>query len=145
MTAAVAGRPATAVESWSPRPSLEGVRKELRRSRSMPRSPRFPARGLERLPRVTQDEGLRLLLAWREDSDRFDAGAVVWHARLAGQAADLTLSDAEHALTALRGLRGPAPEWAARRLSELSRRYGLDDVAAVLDEWVEEHRGRECC
>jgi hypothetical protein len=110
-----------------------------------PQSPRFPARGLERLPRIAHDEALLVLLGWRDDPHRFDTGAVAWHARLAGHAADLTLVDSECALTALRGLRGPAPEWAARRLSELSRRYGLDDVAAVLDAWVEERRGRGCC
>lgn len=125
--------------------TAESVRREFRRSRRDARAPRFPARVLERLPRVSQDEALLVLLGWRDDPPRFDAGAVEWHARLAGHAADLTLADAECALTALRGLVGPAPEWAARRLSELSRRYGLDDVGAVLDHWVEQQRGRECC
>lgn len=144
MSAAIASSPRAAVDS-SPQPSPESVRRELRRLRRVPHAPCFPARGLERLPRIAQDEALAVLLGWRDDPDRFDAGAVVWHARLAGYAADLTLADAECALAALRGLRGPAPEWAARRLSELSRRYRLDDVAAVLDDWLEEHRGRECC
>jgi hypothetical protein len=142
MTGAVVGTPGA---SWSAEPSLAAVQRELRRSRRVPDSPRFPTRGLERLPRVAQDEALVVLLGWRDDPQRFDAGAVAWHARLAGHAADLTLVDSECALTALRGLRGPAPEWAARRLSELTRRYALDDVAAVLDAWVEQRRGRECC
>jgi hypothetical protein len=133
------------VDLESPEALLPAVRREFRRSRRVPHSPRFPARGLERLPRIAQDEALRVLLGWRDDPARFDAGAVAWHARLVGHAADLTLADAECSLATLRGLRGPAPEWAARRLSELSRRYGLDDVAAVLDDWIEQHRGRGCC
>ena len=145
MTAGLARRPVSGAEAEAPRGLFPAVQRELRRSRPVARSPRFAARGLERLPRIAQDEALRVLLGWRDDPVRFDAGAVAWHARLAGHAADLTLADAEHALATLRALRGPAPEWAARRLSELCKRYGLDDVAGVLDDWVEEHRGRECC
>lgn len=98
-----------------------------------------------RLPRLALDDALAVLLGWRGDPARFDPGAVAWQARLAGHAPDLTLDDAGHVLTALRGLRGPAPEWAARRLSEICRRYGLDDVSNVLDDWVAQNRGRDCC
>jgi hypothetical protein len=120
--------------------TLDAVRREFRRSRrsTMPR--RWRAERLrEQLPRVALHEALEVLLGWRGES-RFDAGAVAWHARLAGHVPGLTLEDAEQALTALEELGGSRPDIGALALHALCRRYHLDDAAAVLGNWLEERQ-----
>jgi hypothetical protein len=113
-------------------------RREFRRSRVARRTAGWSADRLqEQLPRVALYEALELLLAWRGES-RFDAGAVAWHARLAGHAPGLTIEDAERALTALGELGGSNPEVGALELRALCERHDLGDVAAVLDDWLEQ-------
>jgi len=115
--------------------ALDAVRREFRRSRhSSPE--RWGRRRLsEQLPRVALHEALEILLDWRGEP-RFDAGAVAWHARLAGQAPRLTLDDAERALTALDELGGSRPAVGAMALRALCERHGLAETAGVLDDWL---------
>jgi hypothetical protein len=119
------------------RPSaLDAVRREFRRSRRAPGPDGWAARRLrQQLPRVALHEALEILLGWRGDS-RFDAGAVAWHARLAGHAPGLTLEDSAHALTALEAVRGASPEVGVLALRALCERYQLEDVASVLADWL---------
>ncbi|HKO27070.1 MAG TPA: hypothetical protein VJU80_06395 [Solirubrobacteraceae bacterium] len=120
--------------------ALDAVRRELRRSHRLATRERWTAGRLrEQLPRVTLDEALEILLKWRGEA-RFDAGAVAWHARLAGHAPQLTLDDAERALAALERLGGPSPEVGALTLRALCERYRLDDAASVLGEWLSERQ-----
>ena len=123
-----------------PPPALDAVRRELRRTRS-PNSERWlSARLREQLPRVALHEALEILLS-RRCGPSFDVGAVAWHARLAGHAPSLTLDDAARALAALREFGGPSPEPGVLALRGLCRRYRLDDVASVLDEWLAQRHG----
>ena len=115
--------------------ALDAVRRELRRARSPDPERWLPGRLREQLPRVALHEALEVLLSWRCQPG-FDAGAVAWHARLAGHAPSLTLDDAGRALAALREFGGPTPEPGVLALRGLCRRYRLDDVASVLDEWL---------
>jgi hypothetical protein len=46
--------------------------------------------------------------------------------------------DAQLALAALAALTGPARHGAARALAELAEAYGHDDVAQILDEWLDD-------
>jgi len=115
---------------------LDPVRREFRRSRRS-RTPERWATGRlsEQLPRVALHEALEILLQWRGEP-RFDAGAVAWHARLAGHAPRLTLDDFERALSALGELGGSRPDVGALGLRALCHRYGLTEAAAVLDDWL---------
>jgi hypothetical protein len=120
--------------------SLDAVRREFRRSRRSTAPKGWRAGRLrEQLPRVALYEALEILLGWRGES-RFDAGAVAWHARLAGHAPGLTLEDAEQALTALEELGGSRPDVGALALHALCKRYQLEDAAAVLGHWLEERQ-----
>jgi hypothetical protein len=121
-----------------PPATVAAVRREFRRSRRSPGPERWPGGRLrEQLPRVALYEALEILLGWRGEP-RFDAGAVAWHARLAGHAPGLTLDDAGQTLTALRELGGSSPELGALALRALCERYQLEDVAAVLGDWLEQ-------
>ena len=120
--------------------ALDAVRRELRRSDAA--EPWHGSRLRAQLPRVALDEALAILLAWRGQS-RFGAGAVAWHARLAGCVPALTLDDAERALRLVAELGRPCPEPAASALRRLCAAYGLGDVATVLDDWLaKRHRAR---
>jgi hypothetical protein len=84
---------------------------------------------------VALHEALEILLDWRGEP-RFDAGAVAWHARLAGEAPRLTLEDAERALTALGELGGSRPDVGALALRAICERHRLTQAAGVLDHWL---------
>jgi hypothetical protein len=128
----VSGEPTTPVRPQT----LDAVRREFRRSRRLAAREGWTAGRLrEQLARVALDEALEILLEWRGQPG-FDAGAVAWHARLAGHAPQLTLDDAERALTALNRLGGPTPEVGALMLRALCERYRLEDAASVLAEWL---------
>jgi hypothetical protein len=133
-----AGLPSTPAAARPPL-ALDAVRRELRRARPPDPERWLPGRLHEQLPRVALDEALEILLSWRS-TPGFDAGAVAWHARLAGHAPSLTLEDAGRALAALQQFGGPSPEPGALALRALCRRYRLDDVASVLDEWLAQRR-----
>jgi hypothetical protein len=118
------------------RPGMEAVRREFRRSRSAPARERWSSERVRaQLPRVSLEEALAILLEWRADPPRFEAGALAWHARLAAHAPRLTFAEAQEALEALRDLRGPRPEDAAVRLSVVCRRHGFSEAADVLEGW----------
>jgi hypothetical protein len=121
-----------------PPATLDAVRREFRRSRRSPGPERWPGGRLrEQLPRVALYEALEILLGWRGEP-RFEAGAVAWHARLAGHVPGLTLDDAAHALTALGELGGSTPEVGALALHAICEQYRLDNVTAVLGDWLEQ-------
>ncbi len=127
--------------SSGPSPAFEAVRREFRRSRRGAESTRWTSRAIrERLPRVSLDSALEILLTWRCDSTRFDAGAVAWQSRFAGYAPGLTLEEAGRTLAALGQLGGPSPERGAYALRAVCRKHGLDDVADVLDRWLEQRQ-----
>jgi hypothetical protein len=129
------GRPGEPAISAQPA-ALDAVRRELRRARRSPTSERWGTRRLsEQLPRLALHEALEILVEWRGQS-RFDAGAVAWHARLAGHAPCLTLEDSERVLTALGELGGSRPDVGAVALRALCERYRLAEAAAVLDDWL---------
>jgi hypothetical protein len=129
-----AGEPAISVQP------LDAVRREFRRSRRSSTSDRWGTSRLsEQLPRLALHEALEILLQWRGDS-RFNAGAVAWHARLAGHASQLTLEDSERALTALGELGDSSPDVGALALRALCERYRLAETAAVLDAWLAERQ-----
>jgi hypothetical protein len=126
------GEPPTSLQPTA----LEAVSRQFRRSRRPLNPEGWSARRLrEQLPRVALHEALEILLEWR-GAPGFDAAAVAWHARLAGHAPQLTLEDAGRAVVALKGLGGPSPEVGALELRALCERYGLEDVASVLEEWL---------
>jgi hypothetical protein len=130
--AGVPGVPAISVQPTA----LDAVRREFRHSRRSSTAERWDTRRLsEQLPRLALHEALEILLEWRGES-RFDAGAVDWHARLAGHAPGLTLEDSERALTALAEFGGSSPDMGALALRALCERYRLAEAAAVLDDWL---------
>jgi hypothetical protein len=119
---------------------LDAARREFRRSRRSSRPDGWSARRLrQQLPRVALHEALEILLGWRGDS-RFDAGAVAWHARLAGHAPGLTLEDSERALKALGEVGGSSPEVGVLALRALCERHRLEDVVSVLTDWLEQRQ-----
>ncbi|HET8673105.1 MAG TPA: hypothetical protein VFL87_05695 [Thermoleophilaceae bacterium] len=120
-----------------PAHALAAVRREFRRSRPSNSSPeRWSARRLSaQLPRVALEEALEILLDWRGE-ERFDAGAVSWHARLCGYAPRLTLDDSARALAALRRIGRDSAETGVLELRAVSAEHGLDAVAGVLDDWL---------
>lgn len=117
--------------------ALDAVRREFRRTRT---SKHWSVHRLgEQLPRVALHEALEILLEWRGEP-RFDAGAVAWHARLAGHVPGLTLADAEGALIALEEFGGTSPDVGALALRALCERYRLAEAAGVLDDWLAQRR-----
>ena len=125
------GEPATSLQPAA----LNAVRRELRSRRSSASDRWATTRLSEQLPRVALHDALQILLGWRGES-RFEAGAVAWHARLAGHAPRLTLEDSGRVLSALGELGSSSPDVGARALRALCQRYRLADAAAVLDEWL---------
>jgi hypothetical protein len=120
--------------------TLDAVRREFRRSRASRRTEGWSAGRLRaQLPRVALCEALEILLGWR-GQPRFGAGAVAWHARLAGHCPHLTLDDAERALAALGQLGGSNPEVGALALRAVCERHHLEDVVAVLGDWLEQRQ-----
>jgi hypothetical protein len=117
--------------------ALDVVRREFRRTRG---SERWSSRRLsEQLPRVALHEALEILLDWRGEH-RFDAGAVAWHARLAGHAPGLTLEGARRALIALEEFGGASPDVGALSLRALCERYRLAEAARVVDDWLAQRK-----
>ena len=69
-------------------------------------------------------------------SGRYERAAISWHTRFCAYAPGLSFADAQATLAALAAFPGPRRVAAAAQLAFLSRRYGLDDVAEVVDSWV---------
>jgi len=68
----------------------------------------------------------------------FEPAAAAWHARWCEFQPGIGLEDSHAALAALEMMSGPEGRRGARRLSNLCRTEGLDEVAAVLEAWIEE-------
>jgi len=67
----------------------------------------------------------------------FEQAAAAWHARWCEVQPGVGLEESHAALAALEMMSGRERRRGARRLSSLCRTEGLDDVAAVLDAWIE--------
>src|SRR5436190_7443002 len=89
------------------------------------------------LPHAPLPEALAICLDM-VGSGRYERAAISWHTRFCAYAPDLTFSDAKAALTALAAFPDSTHAAAARQLAALSRRYGLDEVAEVVDAWLAE-------
>ena len=94
------------------------------------------------LGRLSLADALAVCLVFRDsDRERYERAAVRWHARFCHETAGVTVQDAQLALAALTALTGPARHGAARVLAELAEAYGHDDVAQILDEWLDDRPG----
>ena len=90
------------------------------------------------LPRVPLPEALGLCLILRDtDPERFDRAIVRWHARFCLEVRGIGVGEAQLALAALRGLRGPELEPAARALGALCGSRGMGDAERVVEEWLD--------
>ena len=91
------------------------------------------------LPRVSLADALAVCLVYRDrDPPRFERAAVRWHARFCRETAGVAVQDAQLALAAIAALTGPARHGAARVLAEIAEAYGHDDVAQVLEDWLDD-------
>ena len=87
------------------------------------------------LPHAPLPEALAICLDM-VGSKRYERAAISWHTRFCAYAADLTFSDAHAVMTALAALPGSDKDIAATQLALLSRRYGLGEVAEVVEGWA---------
>jgi hypothetical protein len=88
------------------------------------------------LPKVPLADALSLLLlALDQQPWRFEKAAPRWHARLCDEA-QLTLPDAQLALSALHALSGPSAVGGGQALSAVCDVHRLDDVVGVLNAWL---------
>jgi hypothetical protein len=89
------------------------------------------------LPHAPLPEALAICLDM-VGSKRYERAAISWHTRFCAYAPGLTFADAHATLEALAAFPDFRRVAAAAQLAFLSRRYGLDDVAEVVDSWVAE-------
>ena len=88
--------------------------------------------------RGSLDDGLKVCLGLlARDPDRFEQAAVVWHRRWCAHLSGIGFAESRAALSALQGLSGRDPTAAGRELRATCLRHKLDDVAAVLDAWLD--------
>jgi hypothetical protein len=89
------------------------------------------------LPKVPLADALSLLLlALDKQPWRFETAAPRWHARLCAEAR-LTLPEAQPALAALQALAGQGTAGGGQALVAICDLHDLDDVAGVLDTWLD--------
>lgn len=105
-------------------------------------SPWHPRPHARRLPSAVVhgclDDGLMVCLGLLAgDPERFAPAAVAWHARLCAWVPGIGFGESRAALAALEAVAGPDPAAAARALSAICDRHGLDQVATALDAWLE--------
>jgi hypothetical protein len=105
---------------------------------------RAESRSRERLPSAvvygSLKDGIVVCLGLlAEEGDRFEPAAVAWHARWCASLPGVLFAESRAALCALEALMGPQPSAGALALSDVCRRHGVDDVASVLDMWLEAH------
>lgn len=103
--------------------------------------PLFPS-ARDRLPTAVLhgclEDGLMVCLSLlARDPERFAPAAVAWHSRWCARLCGIDLEESHAALCALEGLAGPDPAAAARALCATCRRHELDEVAAVLEGWLD--------
>jgi len=90
------------------------------------------------LGRLSLADALAVCLVFRDhDHDHYERAAVRWLSRFCQETSGVAVRDAQLALAALTALTGPARHGAARVLAELAEAYDRDDVAQVLDKWLE--------
>jgi hypothetical protein len=89
------------------------------------------------LPHAPLPEALAICLDM-VGSARYERAAISWHTRFCAYAPGLTFADAQAALTALAAFPDSSRSAAAAQLATLTRRYGLDEVADVVDSWLAE-------
>ena len=83
-------------------------------------------------------DGLTVCLALlTREPDRFEPAAVVWHRRWSAQHSGIGFVETRAVLSALEALSGPDPAAAGRALRATCLRHGLDEVASVLDAWLD--------
>ena len=115
----------------------------LRSRRSTPpASPRLVASPRRPLPsavvRGSLGDGLKVCLGLlAREPERFEQAAVVWHGRLCAGLPGIDFADSRALLSALEALTGPNPPAAGRALRATCLQHGLDDMAAVLDAWLD--------
>ena len=84
------------------------------------------------------EDGLTVCLALlTREPDRFEPAAVVWHRRWCAQVSGIGFVESRAALSALEALTGPDPAAAGRALRAACLRHGLDEVASVIDAWLD--------
>ena len=84
------------------------------------------------------EDGLKVCLGLLAgDPERFEPAAVAWHARWCAFQPGLPFSEARGVLAALEGLAGADAPAAARALAASCRQHDFDEVAAVLERWLE--------
>ena len=92
------------------------------------------------LGRLSLADALAVCLVFRDhdhDHDHYERAAVRWLSRFCQETSGVAVRDAPLALAALTALTGPARHGAAGVLAELAEAYDRDDVAQVLDKWLE--------
>ena len=72
----------------------------------------------------------------RRAPERFDAAAVAWHARWCEALPGVGIDESRAALAALKAFEGSDPAGGARALREHCARHGLDQLVAVIDDWL---------
>jgi hypothetical protein len=109
---------------------------------SAPLRSEFARRRAGRVPsavvRGSLEDGLTVCLGLlASDPERFEPAAVAWYTRWCAFQPGLRFSEARRVLAALDALAGANAPAAARALGASCRQHGLDEVAAVLDTWLE--------
>jgi hypothetical protein len=88
-------------------------------------------------------DGLLVCLGLLErDSARYEAAAVAWHARWCEELPGVGFAESRGALAALEALAGPDPVAASRNLCAACEHDGLEELAQVIDAWLERHPRR---
>jgi hypothetical protein len=87
------------------------------------------------LPHAPLPEALTICLDL-VGSGRYERAAISWHTRFCAYAPGLTFADAQATLAALAAFPDSRRVATAAQLAVVSQRYGLDDVAEVVDKWV---------
>lgn len=95
------------------------------------------------LGRLSLADALAVCLVFRNhDRERYERAAVRWFGRFCRETPGVAVRDAQLALASLAALTGPARRHgAARVLAELAESYDRDDIAQVLEEWLESSAG----
>jgi hypothetical protein len=74
------------------------------------------------------------------DPDCFEAMAVAWHARWCETVPGARIAESRAVLSALEALRGVDPSVGVRALRDLCHQRRLEDLTAVLDDWLALHQ-----
>ena len=101
------------------------------------RNPLLVRAAAAELPHVSLADALSIcLVLLHGEPARYGRAAARWQARLVHDVSRVELEDAQLALAALGGLRGPDPAGAGAALAELCAALELADVQQRLDAWL---------